>query len=185
MWLPVLEAAHYAGNGLVLAEGSHRWSVVSTKYRNFRDLLGFIDIADPVKKTMMMIIYNLYYKAQAAQGAGGEWNLEQLHFQCLRPASGPMVIGDRWEEKMGSNIFYGRSMLISAGQVLNLYKRLGGMGRTIKPTLHPGDVLIFNKCLVHRFKLVNVNMKISSINQCGGEYYRLYFTASPPNPKRI
>ena len=77
-------------------------------------------------------------------------------------------------------------MMISAGQVLNLYKRLGGMGRTIKPTLHPGDVLIFNKCLVHRFKLVNVNMKISSINQCGGEYYRLYFTASPPQtPKEF
>ena len=24
MWLPVLEPAHYAGNGLVLAEGSHK-----------------------------------------------------------------------------------------------------------------------------------------------------------------
>ena len=75
--------------------------------------------------------------------------------------------------------------MISAAQVLNLYKRLGGMGRTIKPTLHPGDVLIFNKCLVHRFKLVNVNMKISSINQCGGEYYRLYFTASPPQTPKM
>ena len=32
MWLPVLEAAHYAGNGLILAEGSHRWVVVPPKY---------------------------------------------------------------------------------------------------------------------------------------------------------
>ena len=49
--------------------------------------------------------------------------------------------------------------MISA-QVLNLYKRLGGLGITIKPTLHPGDVLIFNKCLVHRLKPMTVKVKI-------------------------
>ena len=43
--------------------------------------------------------------------------------------------------------------MITLSQVLNLYKRLGGLGRTIKPTLNPGDVLIFNKCLVHRLRL--------------------------------
>ena len=60
--------------------------------------------------------------------------------------------------------YCGSSVMITA-QVLNLYKKLGGLGRTIKPTLHPGDVLIFNKCLVHRFKLIKVkNMKIPAKN---------------------
>ena len=42
MWLPVLEAAHYAGNGLVLAEGSHRWVERGPTliYQDFRDLWG-------------------------------------------------------------------------------------------------------------------------------------------------
>lgn len=86
MWLPVLEAAHYAGNGLILAEGSHR-----------------------------------------------------LHEE--------MVENGTWNSYTSS--------ISGQLQVLNLYKRLGGLGRTIKPTLHPGDVLIFNKCLVHSSSGVN------------------------------
>jgi hypothetical protein len=40
-------------------------------------------------------------------------------------------------------------------QVLDLYMRLGRTSEIIKPVLHPGDVLVFDKCLVHSSSGVN------------------------------
>ena len=65
MWLPVLEAAHYAGNGLILAEGSHRWVVVTKicafqkdigKFWEILGNLGFSLIARRIPQLMTILI---------------------------------------------------------------------------------------------------------------------------------
>ena len=127
MWLPVLEAAHFAGNGLVLAEGSHRWVVVPSIYQDFWDLSRntgiseiyweisrFTDIARGFWQSLIGRAGdedgdNHLWSLKVAQGGGWEWNLEQLHFKCLRPASGRrwwLLRGQlgKWEEKMTSSI---------------------------------------------------------------------------------
>ena len=48
-----------------------------------------------------------------------------------------------------------RSSVSGQLEVLALYTGLGRASQVLRPELHPGDVLVFNKCLVHSSSGVN------------------------------